>query len=164
MKSGGKGEVSVPTTESYMACKRVSKDQCCDCSVGSEINTTKSKWETGLEKERVYKIISFDEEGKIQETLCHTKSYWMPKVKPEHEEAVQAWVVRKKQKMSNTTLGGNNISPSQQRTYPEVRGLRFCSETRMYYNRDEDAAIAIGRLKIMERKGLVPSCFTRMEH
>ena len=122
------------------------------------LSETKSKWETGLEKERVYKIISFDEEGKIQETLCHTKSHWIPKVKPEHEEA------EKKQKMSNTTLGGNNISPSQQRTYPEVRGLRFCPETRMYYNRDEDAAIAIGRLKIMERKGLVPSCFTRMEH
>jgi len=163
MKSGGKGEVSVPTTDSYKACKRVCKSQCSDCSVGSEINTTKSKWETGLEKERVYKIISFDEQGQLQEKLCHTESYWMPKVKPEHEEAVQAWVVRKKQKMSNTT-GENITPPSQQRTYPEVRGLRFCSETRMYYNRDEDAAIAIGRLKIMERKGLVPSCFTRTEH
>ena len=37
--------------------------------------------------------------------------------------------------------------------YPEVRGLRFCPERRMFYDRDEASAEAIAGLRILELQG-----------
>jgi hypothetical protein len=46
--------------------------------------------------------------------------------------------------------------------YPEVRGLRFVPETRMYLDRDKSSALAIGRLRCMELLGRArPAPFCR---
>ncbi len=37
--------------------------------------------------------------------------------------------------------------------YPEVRGLRFCPERRLYLDRDRESAVAIARLRTLELLG-----------
>jgi hypothetical protein len=46
--------------------------------------------------------------------------------------------------------------------YPEVRGLRFCTERRLYLDRDRESAVAIARLRTLELLGkLRPAPFHR---
>lgn len=75
MKTHGRGEVAVPTTGMYDACRRVfGLGRTC---LVDEFNTTKTCWSCGHVKQKTYKTFTGLEET---ETLCHTSAVYMPKV------------------------------------------------------------------------------------
>ena len=164
MLSGGKGEVSVPTTGAYHSCRRIFGNK--HVSAIPEFNSTKVKWETGQVKHRVYKRYFVREEAgpggmmtpMVREQLCSIKPGSItPRLDPSQLALMEMMNVKRleRNRSFKTCQPWVQVVPR----FPEVRGLRFCPETRMYYDRDIEAAIAIGRLSILRRRGQVPTCF-----
>lgn len=157
MSPTGKGEVAVPTGGTYKACCRA----VAAAGVGAVTPTDESmstavSWETGQRKEIVYRIV--DELGRLG--LDHTPAKSPPQAPVNLQEAVSKYrqslrakeLARKKNgARSDTTTSTTDALISAR--YPEVRGLRFCPETRMYIGRDVEAAITIARLRVLEIKG-----------
>ena len=176
MKPTGKGEISVPTTGTFKACKRVFKD---DMSVVDESLTTKVGWETGKPKDAVYRLPG-ERPQSAGKGLTHTlvelghtpysKNNLMPKVRDDHLEAVEQFNAERLKAVKRrrcgipfeasgaseekenvaTEVGGKKKSEAR---YPEVRGLRFCPERRLYLDRDRESAVAIARLRTLELLG-----------
>lgn len=157
MKSTGKREAAVPTGSMFSSCNRIFKNQ---VAITNEFRTTKVSWETGAVSEKVYKqpSIIVGDDGKIKlgpETLHHTR-HSIPAVEPRDDLAVWVYNTRKKAQDKHRKGGfvDTTVHKSAEKWYPEVRGLRFSPETRMYFDRDRSAALTIARLRCMELQGL----------
>ena len=136
-----------------------------------ETNTTKTSWETGQIKEIVYRTVG--EGGKLG--VGHTDRKVPPLVPTDCLEAFADHRLRERQKAKarrgGTSDGNREREPHagqrdnkkiEDYTFTEVRGLRFCTETRKYVDRDLSSAITIGRLRVMELLGLArPAPFCR---
>lgn len=168
MKPTGRGEVAVPTTGTYLACKRVFGSKA--VGVVDEAYTTQKEWETGDVKELVYAVITGDD-PRTSRHLRHTTSRRPPEVLEEHRAATLAEIEKMKSAAARrrSVLTGEPATPAPRQQpqpperlrYPEVRGLRFSPERRMYLNRDREAARTIARLRTQELRGLlrpVPFC------
>ena len=158
LKPTGPGEVAVPTGAMFASCKRIFKE---DVSVTDEFKTTLMSWETGKEKERVYKIpsvCSADVNLRLGgERFGHTKSKTMPKVADCDHLGVRLYNKRKGAQEKHRRGGfATSLVDSQKsiERYPEVRGLRFSPETCIYSDRDRSSALTIARLHCMELMGL----------
>ena len=125
-------------------------------------SASSTSWVTGKLYEKVY--YRYNGPGGI-EKLCHTADKYMPVI---HDDAVDAAAAKtamerasakaKRRRggsdVSSRTLshvyeGANEKKPIIMR-YPERRGLRFCTEKRMFFDRDETSAIAIAGLRRLE--------------
>jgi hypothetical protein len=162
MKSSGKGECSVPTTDVYKSCVRIIGKQ--KVKVTNERNSTKIRWETGLEKDKVFRHVKY-KNGELVSKLSHNR--FCLRVPAANINAVVEYNTNLKNKLKR--LRGGTTNPSEFRPpptnlkYPEVRGLRFCTETRKYYNRDIEAATTIGRLYKESQSKRIPLCFSSKE-
>jgi hypothetical protein len=179
MKPTGKGEIAVPTTAAYKSCKRVFEPE--NVSSTDEYRTTVTDWGTGCRKEAVYRMVSErapevkrkkGEHAKYVFHLGHTALKSMPTVPQDGRDVMNEYAEgvksrRKRQRRGGSTFNGglnviseregvnsggeDNVAKAQK--YPEVRGLRFCPETRMYLDRDRESAVAIARLRTLELMG-----------
>jgi hypothetical protein len=174
MRPTGKGEVAVPTTGTFAACCRVFRNGA--TAVVDESYTTVVHWSTGTRKELVYKVPALTPSGKLTERLEHSRGNRPPVVHEVDRPAVEAYLQRKKAQdkkrrggpgAAEVAGGGQPPLPPPQGAaamvrYPEVRGLRFVPEMRMYLDRDKSSALAIGRLRCMELLGRArPAPFCR---
>ncbi len=174
MKPTGKGETSVPTSGTFKACKRVFKD---DVAVVDEFHTTLVGWETGKAKEAVYRLPgerpltagkglthSLVQLGHIpckhkMPTVCKRD---IGAVKTFREEQRKALKLRRGGRPFEASGAKEEKNSKDAERYPEVRGLRFCPERRLYLDRDRESAVAIARLRTLELLGkLRPSPFHR---
>lgn len=163
MKPTGRGEVAVPTTGAFHACKRAFGPSA--VSITDEANTTKKEWATGAVKQAVYATFHRDAAGVVRRTLGHTPCQWTPVV-PMAERADVELEVGKLRETNRRRRGGLTaaptaaaayvpaVAPASMLRYPEVRGLRFSPERRMYLDRDREAARTIARLRTQELLGL----------
>ena len=170
MASSGKGEMAVPTKGAYAACcQAFMKERESDrttrniVSLEDENNTSAKCWQTGGTYEKVYK--TFDPVT-AKEYLCHTAAKRPPSV-PQSDVALTAFVrmMREKNKEKAKKRRGGVIAPQAPETvvgeeektnlrHIDVRGLRFCPERRMYYDRDKASAEAIAGLRCIKLRGL----------
>lgn len=157
MSPTGKGEVAVPTGGTYKAAIReFGKER---VKPTDESYSTKTSWESGAVKGLVYM--------RADRTLGHTDED-RPPVVPENERSAVTQLIHDITEKRRSTRGGVSgargpFKPRDgQLRYPEVRGLRFCNETRKYVDRDLTAAMTIARLRVMEILGLGrPAPFAR---
>jgi len=161
MSPTGRGEVAVPTSAMFEACRRIGRVHDVAVTPTDEHCSTKTSWETGLDKERVYRCL--DDAGRW--TLGHTAGRSTPKVPPAAEATVVAetarLAARDKHRKSGTAVVAEEESDDDDDykarkgpvRWPEVRGLRFDPELRVYLDRDRTAAETIGRLRVYELRG-----------
>ena len=151
MKPTGPGEVAVPTTEAYRASLRAFGPG--GVTLTPEHRSTMIRWETGLPKCVVYKRRVITTEDEVTERLCHVQpgKRRAPAMDRHQVQLLELVDPTQASKLKKDSYGKTR--------YPEVRGLRFCTETRMYFDQDVEAAIAIGRLCIMRLNGQVPACY-----
>ena len=152
MKPNGKGELSVPTTGMFKAFRRTFGTA--NTFLTNEFNTTKVSWTTGESKERVYTIPRIDKSGKLRLDLFHTNFRYMPRVKPAEREAFERDRLRihydkARRKGGKAAELPPTSNPEEQR-HSEIRGVRFCTKTLMYLDRDYTAARAIAGLRCLE--------------
>jgi hypothetical protein len=164
MSPTGKGEVAVPTAGLFKACRRVAATFS-DVTVTptDEHCSTKMSWETGHEKEAVYVGQLAGATGGWVKALGHVAGKTMPKVPDSLVDAVKADAVAKKEKKKKRKANADVDSDSglwKKKTtkkvdvrFPEVGGLRFCPERRLFLNRDLEAACTIARLRVLELTG-----------
>lgn len=174
MPSSGRGEVAIPTTGAYAACVRQFGKT--NVSEEWEHNTTAVRWQTGLPYEKVYKVIDSGGKEWLHHTGAKTRT---PFVTPEHQARVTEWTERAKVK-AKRRKGGTNVTvltganprrtrrddvateEKERARYPKCRGLRFCTETRMFYDRDRSSARAIAGLRCLTLGGFGrPAVFKR---
>ena len=167
MKSTGRGEAAVPTCSTYKACQQEFGEH--NVSPEWEANTTKVCMETGLDYEKVYKW--HDAMGK--EFLCHTTSKRPPPVAAADISVTQDAKRHEDLKAVRRRGGrGASLSPEtgkwkwadskQKRNqkhdeklrHPVCRGLLFCTERRMFLDRDGASGYAIARLRCLKLRGL----------
>jgi hypothetical protein len=144
MKPTGRGEVAVPTTGTFKACVRVFGRE--NVSSTNEHKTTAVEYESGQRKEAVYRVVTKDAvTGRFKESVGHTTDMKkMPVVKAAHVEATMEHLEVGRQK-ARRRRGATTISLEVERTnkeeeghtdrtlrYPEIRGLRFSPERRIY--------------------------------
>ena len=163
MKSSGKGEQSAPVSKTYKACKEIF-----DTEVQDEDYTTKISWETGKETEKVYKTFvgKWIHEGKERmfEMFghCNAKSR-SPKVTDDTQRLLVDEYNESHKKKKRKPPDPKEVKPKTLH-YPEIRGLRFCPETRTFVNRDVKSSLAIARLAVMRITTQTrPSVFSRPE-
>lgn len=159
MKSTGRGEIAAPTTEVFASCKREFGPE--NVVLEWEHNTTKVSWDTKKPKEAVYKKVVCLGENLFAETLCHTRQRYMPLVpeaEQEHMRLYKEAASRKAKRRRGGTMPWKHSLMSQDKEekmcYVECRGLRFCPETRKYYDRDASSARAIAGLRCLTLRGL----------
>jgi hypothetical protein len=176
MKPTGRGEVAVPTTGTFKACVRVFGHE--NVSSTNEHKTTAVEYESGQRKEAVYRVVTKDAAtGRFKESMGHTTDMKkMPVVKAAHVEAATEHLEVGRQKARRrrgaTEIGlevehtNKEVEGHTDRTlrYPEIRGLRFSPERRIYLDRDREAASTIARLRTIELLGRprpTPFCWGR---
>jgi len=182
MKPTGKGEVAVPTTGTYKAALRVFKDKLSvtneDRSTMVEWESGKKKeiayrivaHEVVKEKVVGKNFEAARERNVTTYKLGHTVKN-VPFVKDIHAAATAAFVAKKKAadvaRRSCTVAIDKEESVEQsgeqhyatpkhdngRARYPEIRGLRFSPERRIYLDRDREAAVTIARLRTVEMLG-----------
>ena len=178
MASTGRGELAVPTKGAYGACIRAfTKERESDglpnkihnvVSLENEDFTSQICWYTKNAYEKVYK--KYDADGK--EFLHHTTGKRAPVVKDNENEAfVLSKRADNKLKAKKQRGGGGLIVPlappesakdAQKTRHIDVRGLLFCQERRMFFNRDNESARAIAGLRCIRLSGLGrPTAFRR---
>jgi hypothetical protein len=150
MKSSGHGELAVPTTGAFKSCVLAFSGGNDRVSVVDERYTSQMHWDTGRRFERVYMC-----SGKND--LLHLP-YEANAVVPQ-ERITRVLRLNKKLVMERAAMRRRRrpVGPTQPAAvtkYPEVRGLRFVTETRKYLSRDVTSAIAIARLRVLELSGL----------
>jgi hypothetical protein len=143
MPSTGKGEVSVPTTGSFKACKRTFKET----SVTWEWGSTCMSW-GGDRREIVYAAPVEDTQGDVVMKLRHTSSNKPPIMTEPDIELMKRYIEKSPQKVQEKLE--EHMQREKKPRFPHVRGLRFCTEIRNYLDRDLAAACTIGRLRLME--------------
>ena len=95
----------------------------------------------------------------------------MPRVREDHLDAVEQFNAERLKAVkrrrfgipfdgpgANENTGGSEVGETKNKKksearYPEVRGLRFCPERRLYLDRDRESAVAIARLRTLELLG-----------
>ena len=126
-----------------------------------EYNTSKNSWETRRTYERVYKV--YDARGK--EFLQHTTAKCAPLVPLGDIAAVEEIRAKMRARAKRRRGGGGGVAPlapdaradiedAMKIRHIECRGLRFCPERRMYYDRDGASARAIAGLRCLKLQGL----------
>jgi hypothetical protein len=170
MAPSGRGELGVPTKGTFAFCARAFiGERHGDATSGNvvtledESNTSKKCWMTrGTLYEKVYK--TYDAAGK--EFLQHTAARYAPYVPEPEVEFEKKKAQDKKDKAKRRRGGGNCNVPLAPPTRVEeeekkerirhsvCRGLLFCPETSMYYDRDESSARAIAGLRVLKLRGL----------
>ena len=178
MAASGKGQLGVPTTGAYKACIRAfTRERFSDPTSGNVVSTederftSKMSWETGKEYQKVYK--THDASGK--EFLRHTAGKHSPIVAPCDFDAVS----RRKDEIklkAKIRRGGKSVSEprasnawvdarhAQKLRHIEVRGLLFCQETCMFFDRDKKSARAIAGLRCIRLAGFGrPSAFRQKD-
>jgi hypothetical protein len=170
MAPTGRGELAVPTKGVFGYCRRAfmnlyesDKRSGNVVSYECEDNTSKICFETKRTYEKVYK--TYDERG--IESLSHTTSRKLPLVPQDRVVAFNALRQAIKEK-NKRRRGGDAIVPptaalsvgevavlAEEKTrFIESRGLLFCPERRMYYDRDGASARAIAGLRCIKLRGL----------
>ena len=153
MAPSGKGELAVPTTGIYKSFQRtfgIDKVQLVD-----EFRTTLISWDTQLKKERVYAKQKV-EHDKIKSHLFHTESDYMPKVKRNDMSdfhAVTNFKHKRKKRKKGEKDEEDEEKEEKEPRYVEIRGLRYCTSTHTYLDRDYTAARAIAGLRTLELQG-----------
>lgn len=190
MKATGRGELAVPTATAFKRCQAVAKaftdsqekrsiKQAATRRVHAsvqlvdEFRTSAYCWETGQRNGKVYRII--DEMGNVSGVECLGPDSRPPSVPEAKRAGVKLWLERAAYR-SNERRGGGGESLQKSvpeaadrrggrergNTYPEIRGLRFCTERRKFFGRDVSAAETIARLRVMELEGKPrPHVFSR---
>lgn len=162
MKPTGRCEVAVPTTGTFRACKRAFGPDA--VSVTDESNSTKVEWSTGVAKHLVYAVFERDAAGTLWRKVAHTPGKRTPIVPAAQQADVQE-EMDKRRDAAKRRRGGMTSAPTAAThdvdavapatlRYPEIRGLRFSPERRMYLDRDREAARTIARLRTQELLGL----------
>jgi hypothetical protein len=168
MKSTGFGELSTPVSATYQSCRRAfsSRDGSLKTVTEDEYGTTKYDFETATETKKVYKTMKLNNTtNKIEDTFhhCHNKQR-SPIVKPEDLQVVKEYYERIKQKKKTRKKPPD---PNEQEIvyhYPEIRGLRFCPESRNYVDRDRKSSGCIGRLAVLRMTTQSrPAIFSRQQ-
>jgi hypothetical protein len=144
MKPTGKGECAVPTTGTYIACKRIFSDR---TQLVDEYGSTSRTWTTGLPNEAVYRVPGTT---RREDRLGSMPNKAPP---PRVPEPQKNQVLRYAYESQWKQYKSYKFDPNAILRFPMVRGLRFCPESRMYFNRDLKSAQTIGRLYVMERLG-----------
>ena len=151
MTSTGRGEVAAPVGDAYSACVRAFG--AANVATVWEYNTTKVNWNTGRKYEKVFK--TYGPDGK--ESLVHTAAKMTPRVTGDDSRHVRACRERASAKAVRRRGGqGRDVArrSGKEGSYPVCRGLQFCTERRMFFDRDESSARAIAGLRCLERNGL----------
>ena len=175
MAASGKGQLGVPTTGAYRAFTR---ERFFDPKSGNVVSTederftSKMSWETGKEYRKVYK--THDASGK--EFLRYTARKSSPFVAPCDFDAVSKRKDEIKLKAKIRRGGGTSASEpralntwvdandAHELRHIEVRGLLFCQETCMFFDRDERSARAIAGLRCIKLAGFGrPSAFRQKD-
>lgn len=155
MKSNGKGELSVPTTTTWKSCKRIFNKTI----LTNEYNSTCICHRCTHRKEKVY----HDENNH----LFHTNNKYMPRLWKPYTQEVNEMIDKINLKKQKRKFGlENNKTDTQPNNYPEVRGLRYCTNCRKFLDRDVEAAISIGLFQILQLKSLgrpIWSCSKKKE-
>jgi hypothetical protein len=169
MSSTGRGEAAVPTSGTFRAFEKVFNEHGHKVTPTWEHNTTAVSFATGKPTEAVYK--RYVGVGKNSERLHHSKAKRPPEVSLDDPGAaeVQAVLKRAAAKAKHRRGGSSAVSelrwsPEQREMvareekkevlrFPACRGLRFCPERRMFYDRDEASAEAIAGLRRLELEG-----------
>jgi hypothetical protein len=177
MPSTGKGEISVPVKGAFGACVREFGRNV--ASYENEDYTTKVSWTTGKVKEKAYKVYvpkSAEEMKKnpgvdYKEILMHTGAKYMPIVPEDQlkffthvQDRIKAIAKKRRSGIEVSVPLGGDAVPINEETrklrYIECRGLRFCTETCKFYDRDRESARAIAGLRCIKLMGLGrPSAF-----
>ena len=173
MAASGRGEAAVPTGGTYKACQL----EFGKAAVAPtwEHNTSAISWHTGKAYESVYK--RYNLRGG-RESLHHVATKQMPEILEDAAdgattkaavEAVAEAAKRRRGGSGGPRTASHAAAPSAAEVeetkkmklrYPACRGLRFCPERRMFYDRDEASAIAIAGLRRLELQGFGrPSAF-----
>jgi hypothetical protein len=174
MAASGKGEAAVPTSSTYKAVNDEFHQHGHRVTPTWEQNTSAVGWQTRKRYENVYK--RFDGPGNA-ERLCHTTAKYGPvigdgtsgrrKDLAATKAVLQDTGAKAVRRRGGALCGGDGHRSDgasdedeekkkrkkQPLRYPMVRGLRFCPERRMFYDRDEASAIAIGGLRRLEMEG-----------
>ena len=171
MAATGRGELAVPTTGTYKACKRAFLKESPSTNFGNVVSledesyTSKKCWDTGKDWEHVYKV--HDSTGK--EFLRHCVDKSPPAVAQGDIESVLKRKEDLKLKAKERRGGGgvvsgengivepmaltdarNDARDAQVVRHIAVRGLLFCQERCMYFDRDEQSARAIAGLRCIK--------------
>ena len=161
MKPTGRGELAVPTTGTFKACKRIFNG---GVDIEDESYTTKV-CPCGCQKLAVY--------------IKH-KTKFLPKALfynhtrkdvPDDEVPFIDGIIEDKRIRDKKRRGGSNFLDSKEfnyndnkkkTSYPEVRGLRFCTKCRSFLDRDKASAKTIGMLYVLRvTQNVRPSCFCK---
>jgi hypothetical protein len=165
MAATGRGEAAVPTGGTYKACQEAFRRH--TVSPTDESYTSAVSWNTGKAYETVYK--RYDGPGN-RERLCHKPGKGAPLVAEDAADAaatkdvgVLTAAAAKRRRGGSGDPRVASHAPSHadggvERTrmkprYPVCRGLLFCPERRMFYDRDEASAVAIAGLRRLELQG-----------
>lgn len=175
MKPTGRGEVAVPTTGTFKACVRIFGAD--NVSSTQEHKTTAVEFESGQRKEAVYRMVKKDPaSGRLARIVGHTPDTRMPLVCADDVEAVQEHLkaererARRRRGATGLLLEDASSDMDAEHTrsvalrYPEIRGLRFSPERRIYLDRDRESAATIARLRTIEllgRRRPSPFCWER---
>lgn len=155
MKSNGKGELSVPTTTTWKSCKRIFNRTI----LTNEYNSTCICHKCTHRKEKVY----HDENNH----LFHTNNKYMPRIWKPYTQEANTMIDKINLKKQKRKFGlEKNKTDTQPNNYPEVRGLRYCTNCRKFLDRDVEAAISIGLFQILQLKSLgrpIWSCSKKKE-
>jgi hypothetical protein len=159
MNSTGRGEVSAPVSATYKSCKRI-----LNTIVENEDFTTKHEWDTGKECNKVYKTFK-EMDGCVCEVFnnCppNKRSPHLLASSPDFEMAKKYIVDHSKKKKKEPPDPLREKKPIVLH-YPEIRGLRFCQESRTYVDRDRKSSLAIARLAVMRMtSGTRPEAFSK---
>ena len=165
MPSHGRGELSVPVKGAYSSCKQMFGKR--NVTLEEETNTTKFSWESKKVKEVVYKRYKPDGTHILDHTSYRVLPFvlecdlihWEAHARKMREKSK----LRKSWRISSEDKKSRNLDEKDsKKRYIECRGLRFCPETRKYYDRDVSSARAIAGLRCLTLKGLGrPTVFRR---
>ena len=178
MKATGKGELAVPTSTTYLACKRIFGPT--NTVITDESNTTKICACCKCQKQAVYidgenKLFASETRKMVPEAekeainkilqkkkLADIKRRGGKSIKERTEKDVDDTFINQENVPGNACTSQHNQEKTKKMFYPEVRGLRFCPNCRKFLNRDKESAKAIGMLHMLSvTKGERPICFTR---
>jgi len=176
MKCNGFGEVSAPLGATFKTCKQYFDVEVTNEAYTTKIDYETSKEALKVYKKLRYvtqkdidKLGNSRKREKMQRTFDNAKrdgkqmisesfgafeyGTMQPQAKTEEEKALvlDYYKKRKRKRLGHDVPVGIFDNEIPKRVfYPEVRGLRFCPECRMYVDRDQKSSQAIARLAVMK--------------
>ena len=182
MKPTGKGEVAVPTTGTYKAALRIFRDKLSvtDEDRSTMVEWESGKKKEIAYRIVAHEVVKETIVGKNYEAVRerNVTTYKLghaikdaPLVEDGHMAAVADFVAKKKaadvarrsctvtidkEESVKQSVEQRYATPKRDNgrvRYPEIRGLRFSPERRIYLDRDREAAVTIARLRTVEMLG-----------